>query len=199
MPQPEYSTLTNESKLYVQLQPGQETIQWLQRLQSQLDPEASAVSTNQLHMTVIHFGKIQKLIDSISSRLKISEADLLECTNHLVQAWSARLESIEDTPIIMKSTTHSLFGANHTTYVVEFDAAELAIQLHSECLFDLEAYFRTIGITDPTMFMQQDFNFQHALELRPHVTIAKHYSGSVPPALLNTPIIASFRTMKIVY
>ncbi|RYF29659.1 MAG: hypothetical protein EOO17_00525 [Chloroflexi bacterium] len=199
MPQFEHSTLTNKSKLYVQLQPDQETIQWLQRLQSQLDPVASAISMDQLHMTIIHFGKIQKLIDSVSSRLKTSEADLLEYTSQLVQAWRMRLESIEDIPIIMKSTTHSLFGANHSTYVVEFDAAELAMQLHSECLLDLKAYFRTIGITDPTMFMQQDFNFQYALGLRPHVTIAKHYSGSVPPALLNTPIIASFRTMKIVY
>ncbi|RYZ89527.1 MAG: hypothetical protein EOP06_09215 [Proteobacteria bacterium] len=189
----------NESKLYVQLQPDQAAMQQLQSLQTQLDPAASAVSMDQLHMTIIHFGKIQKLIDSVSCRLKISEADLLECTNHLVQAWSMRLEAIEDASIAMKSTAHSLFGVNHTTYVVEFEAPELAIQLHSECLLDLKAYFRTIGIADPTTFMQQDFNFQHALTLRPHVTIAKHYTGSTPPAMPNTPIAASFHTMQIVY
>jgi hypothetical protein len=33
-------------------------------------------------------------------------------------------------------------------------------------------------------FMKNDANFQHALELRPHITLAKAHTGELP----NTPL-----------
>lgn len=189
--------LSTESKLYVQLQPDAPTMQWLLNAQNQLT-NAMRVPENQLHMTIIHFGKISKMIDSIRYHADTSEPNLLAEAQCLADRWRIRLQSIEEATIFMKPARSSLFGVHENNYVVEFEVPEYVLQLHRDCLSDLHVFFRSIGIDNPEQFMQQDANFQHALGLRPHVTLAKQYTGIVYP-LHTPPTSASFHCMRVIY
>jgi hypothetical protein len=177
-----------ESKIYVQLQPTEESTAWLLSYQKLMNAEPSSrsvlVASPALHMTIIHIGKVSKTIESLLAATDINDGDVIRNLEKLVVNLEYTLKPFKQYQytLIPKGFTH--LGRGNNTLVIEYTVTPELKQLHQECLDILKNFFKTCGVKNVEAFMKNDANFQHALELRPHITLAKAHTGELP----NTPL-----------
>jgi 2'-5' RNA ligase len=189
--------ITEHSKLYVQLRPDTASIEQLLSLQGQLPPTAARlVSEPSLHMTIIHIGIVERLITSLQNEIPLDIATILATVEKLSKQLEQLTAQFSEHTFTLDSAGFELFGMNHATLVLTFTPSNELIALHKSSLDILKNFLLACGIKNPEVFMQSDYNLQNALTLRPHVTLAKTFEGTLPSM---ASLQARFNLMPVVY
>ncbi|MCC3275071.1 2'-5' RNA ligase family protein [Arthrobacter sp. zg-Y20] len=184
-------------RLYAQMQPDAGSLAHLLALRDSLTSGAPRgtrpVPRGQLHLTLIHFGKVLDVHRVISAATGISLPDYgqllagyIERTEALLPEDSFRLQPVHLTG----------FGAHGRTLVAEYAPTPQLAALHAALLTELTGFLAACGIGDTAGFMAGDPNFMFAQTLRPHITLARGYTGE-PPALPLAPV--TLTPMPVVY
>jgi 2'-5' RNA ligase len=190
-PKPYYEMMIGLiSKMYVQLEPTDESKATLLSYQKYLynDPTHSSilVAPPALHMTIIHIGKVSKTIESLRVATDIKNADIIKNLEKLVVDLEKALKPHKQHQYTLRPTGFNHLGRANNTLVIEYAVTPELKQLHQECLTILKNFFISCGVKNVEAFMEEDANFQYALELRPHITLAKAHTGEIPNILLHT-------------
>ncbi|MCQ1956297.1 2'-5' RNA ligase family protein [Arthrobacter sp. zg-Y826] len=180
-------------RLYAQMQPDGPSLAHLLSLQQALPDGTRLVPRPQLHLTLIHFGKVLDVHRAINAQTGISRsayeqllAEYIARTEALLPAVSFRLEP----------AGFAGFGTRGSTLVVEYvPTPELAL-LHRELYGALVGFLGAAGIRDPAAFMAGDPNFMHAGTLRPHISLARGFAGALPSLPLKS---VTLQPMPVVY
>lgn len=182
-------------RLYAQMRPDADSLKHLVELQKSLPRQLKgrAVPARQIHMTLIHFGKIHDVYQIISSQNQISFEQYI----HHLQIYIKETQAIlPKDPVRIEPVGFALFGQRGGTLVVEYDAPTIIYEIHSELVNVLKRFLKRCEIEDVDAFMANDINFTHAPILRPHITLYKGYKGSLP----NLPLKSiAVHPMELVY
>lgn len=202
--------LSANRRLYAQLRPDPQSLQHLVRLQHALRdlPDADNggqvrwVPARQVHLTLIHFGKVRDVYAAVSAATGISAPEYEE----LLAGYVAETEAaMPREPVVVAPAVLSRFGRHGTTLVLEyFPSAELQ-RAHAAAYAALEAFLRRAGIQDIAAFTAADPNFMFAPRLRPHITLCRGFAGTLPasgsgPAVRGVPLESvRLESMPVVY
>ena len=176
-------TIDLESKIYIQLQPTQKSTAVLLSYQKSLNNPTSRsviVPPHALHLTVIHIGKVSRIIESVRVASDMDDEKIIRNIQTLVTQLQAITKLHEDKPFTLPPTHFSHLGRANNALVIEYEATPQLKQLHETSLGILKNFIASCGVTDVEAFMENDKNFKYALVLRPHITIAKGHTGSLP-------------------
>ena len=197
MPESNRSGFDANLRLYAQMQPDAASLAHLLSLQEALAAGAPRgarpVPRRQLHLTLIHFGKVLDVYRIIHGAGGIVLPDYerllsgyIDRTEALLPAASFRLE-----PVGLAG-----FGAHGRVLAAEYRPTPELTALHTQLLGELTAFLADCGVADTSAFMASDPNFRFATVLRPHITLARGFAGS-PPELPLQPVTLS--PMPVVY
>jgi 2'-5' RNA ligase len=190
--------MTPETKLYVQLAPDHAGRRQLQELQQALtaDDRARLIPAAKFHLTVLHIGKLQRLIDSIQQSVDISALEILRRAKTFADELRALVAQVAGNDFHLHYHGTQQFGEHRDVLVCQFYPTPELCQLHHLSLDLLHNFLIEIGIQDTKYFIEQDFSLRNSLNLNPHVTLAKK-SASKNRSL--PPLVMRFTTMDVVY
>jgi len=178
-----------ESKIYVQLQPTQKSTAALISYQKSLNNSSDRsilVAPPALHMTIIHIGKVSKTVESLRVVTDVKDDIIIRNIEKLVVGLEKAIKPFKHHQYILNPTEFNHLGRTNNTLVIEYAVTPELKKLHQECLAVLKNFFKTCGIENVETFMKNDANFQYALQLRPHITLAKAHTEELPNILLHT-------------
>lgn len=188
---------TPETKLYVQLGLTDQDVGEIAALQRRLSIkiDCNPVSRDQLHLTILHIGKLSRLVQSMDG-FSISTADEIMVRAELLHQ---HLQDVvkKYAEFTLNTLDLALFGKTNTTLVLRYAPVPALQALHLESLNELKIFFHDCGIRDVDAFMRQDENLHRALSISPHVSLARNVTG--PLRNISLPISTRFTMMKIVY
>lgn len=177
--------VSGNRRLYAQLRPDAGSLEHLLTLQESLAarPEVNDggrprwISERQLHLTLIHFGKVRDVYAVVSAASDISWNEYEGLLAGYVAETEAAmpLQSIRLEPAVM-----SRFGRHGLTLVVEYFPSSVLLQSHARAYAALEGFLHSCGIEDTNAFTAADPNFMFASRLRPHITLARGFAGTLP-------------------
>jgi hypothetical protein len=184
-----------DTRIYAQMRPDSAGRKLLHDVQGSLPPQKTGrmITDEELHMTLIHFGKSKEIFERLSATTKLDRKTYERELQNYINETSTLLP---DTPFTLRFIGYELLGKNQTTLVAAFDACEGLHMLHTKLYSLLMGFFERVGFSDPLDFMEQDGNFRHAGSLHPHVTLYKGYSGALPTATIDE---IHMTPMKVVY
>lgn len=156
-------------RLYVQYVPQPPAALALQTLQArcrQAGISGNWVATDQLHLTVLHYG------DSVAvfSRLKQALPGLSEAAYQAgLQNLAAELQPLLPATARVSPADLRLFGRN---LVLTCDVAELrAVQ--AVTVQRLAAFLAACGLARADDWLASDVNFRYAVRFRPHINLCR--------------------------
>ncbi|MBI3889032.1 hypothetical protein HY312_00435 [Candidatus Saccharibacteria bacterium] len=172
--------ITPHQKIYVQLQPSASAIQMLINTQAALTHQKTmrTVSSSKLHLTVLHIGLVQNLIDSISQHTGSTPDFIIGQIDIFITELSAIMQPYESKQFKLSTLESANFGTKNTILVIKFKPTTELEELYASCLQTTTKLLERCGITSPISFMEHDRNLKYALSIKPHVTIAKSYTGA---------------------
>ena len=182
-------------RVYSQLRPDENGIARLRAAQAELSATSTGrtMPVDELHMTVIHFGKADRIFESLSACTSVQRDSFDASLRYMVDAWGALMNEAFQ----LEHTGYDRFGKNGKTIVATFKPIPELQQLHDSQLSLLKTFLRVCSVNDVDSYISNDPNFVNALTLRPHVTLKKgHESRDLPIVELGTIL---FRPMQIVY
>ncbi|MDN3904254.1 hypothetical protein [Arthrobacter sp. YD2] len=170
-------------RLYAQMRPDGGSLAHLLALQQAVAAAAPRgvrpVPSRQLHLTLIHFGKVLDVYRVITAATGISLPDYAR----LLEGYIERTESLlPATAFHLQPVRAAGFGAHGRTLAVEYAPTPELSALHAGLLEELEGFLAACGIAGTASFMAGDPNFMFARTLRPHITLVRGYTGP-PPGL----------------
>lgn len=180
--------LSGNRRLYAQLRPDPESLTHLMKLQQDLAalPEINDggrprwVSERQLHLTLIHFGKVRDVYAVVSVATGIAREDY----EVLLADYVAETEAaMPGQPVVLEPAVLSRFGRHGRTLVLEYFPSAALMQSHAAAFAALAAFLRRCGIADVEAFTAADPNFMFASRLRPHITLSRAFAGVLPAFL----------------
>ena len=178
--------LSGNRRLYAQLRPDPESLTHLIGLQQELAGLSEIndggrprwVSERQMHLTLIHFGKVRDVYSLVSVATGIAW-DLYE---ELLAGYVADTEaSMPQQPVVLEPAVLSRFGRHGRTLVLEYFPSAVLMQSHAAAVAALETFLRGCGIEDVEAFTAADPNFMFASRLRPHITLSRGFEGTLSP------------------
>lgn len=166
-------------RLYAQMKPDDDGVSHLADVQRQLPKQARgrAVSLKQLHMTLIHFGKVYDVYEILQQKTGISYDEYAIRLKYYIQQTNILLPT---GPAIIQPKGFARYGQRGGTLVIEYDVPTWIIEAHGKLVGVLRQFFDSCGVKNIDEFMTEDINFMHASELKAHITIYKGYTGSLP-------------------
>ncbi|MBP3035940.1 hypothetical protein J2M53_06685 [Arthrobacter sp. zg-ZUI100] len=177
--------LSGNRRLYAQLRPDPPSLARLLRLQQALGalPEINDggsprwVPARQMHLTLIHFGKVRDVHAVVAAATGISAAEYEE----LLACYVAQTEAeMPRHPVVLEPAVLSRFGRHGRTLVLEYFPSPELKESHAAAYAALETFLRRAGISDVPAFTAGDPNFMFASRLRPHITLARGFAGTLP-------------------
>ncbi|WP_146364389.1 2'-5' RNA ligase family protein [Arthrobacter yangruifuii] len=165
-------------RLYAQMKPDAASLAHLVSLQGVLPSGGRLVPRRQLHGTLIHFGKVMDVYRVIREETGISRA----AYEPLLGGYIARTEALLPSSSSFRLEPAGLagFGARGSTLVVEYQPTAELTALHGQLFTVLVDFLTACGVSDTAAFLAADPNFMFASTLRPHITLARGYSGPLP-------------------
>lgn len=182
-------------RVYAQLKPDQAGLEHLLSVQSALPPQERgyAVSARQLHLTLIHFGKVFEIYDRLQTAVPDVTYETYE-TN--LKAYIAGSEAaMPQHSITLRPSGFALFGNSHATLVVTYDTNQELLEAHQAQYWLLVSFLKKCGLEDPEGFMKKDVNFMFAQEPKPHITLYKNYGSALPTLALLPVTLLSMPTV----
>lgn len=177
--------LSGNRRLYAQLRPDPESLTQLTGLQRDLAvlPEVNDggrprwVPERQMHLTLIHFGKVRDVYAVVSVATGIGREDYEKLLVDYVAETEAAMPR---RPVVLEPAVLSRFGRQGRTLVLEYFPSAVLMQAHAAALAALEVFLRRCGIADVAAFTAADPNFMFASRLRPHITLSHAFAGTLP-------------------
>ncbi|MCC3291528.1 2'-5' RNA ligase family protein [Arthrobacter sp. zg-Y1110] len=180
-------------RLYAQMQPDGPSLAHLLSLQESLPAGTRLVPRKQLHLTLIHFGKVLDVHRAVNAQTGISRS----AYEQLLAGYVARTEAL--LPAVsfrLGPVGFAGFGTRGSTLVVEYlPTPDLAL-LHRDLYRELVGFLGAAGIRDTAAFIAGDPNFIHAGTLRPHISLARGFAGALPSLQLES---VTLQPMPVVY
>ena len=180
-------------RLYAQMQPDGPSLAHLLSLQESLPAGTRLVPRRQLHLTLIHFGKVLDVHRAVSRQSGISLPDYEELLTGYIARTEAMLPAV---PFRLEPAGFAGFGGRGSTLVVEYLATPELDALHRKLYGELVDFLEAAGIADTAAFMAHDSNFMFASALRPHISLARGYTGALPSLPLES---VTLQPMPVVY
>lgn len=182
-------------RIYAQMRPDLAGCRELLEVQAGLVGQKSGriIGPDELHLTLIHFGKTEQLYAAIEPLLTIDKATYeRELDRYIAETTTA----LPKAPVELRFTGYDLFRPKRTALVAEFAATDELRMIHTTLVDILTSFFDRIGVKDSVGFLNADPNFRHSMTLKPHVTLYKGYAGDVPTMPIGS---VRFEPMKVVY
>lgn len=180
--------LSGNRRLYAQLRPDPESLAQLTQLQQDLAalPEINDggrprwMSERQMHLTLIHFGKVRDVYAVVSVATGIT----WDAYEELLVGYVAETEAaMPRQPVVLEPAVLSRFGRHGRTLVLEYFPSAVLMQAHAAAFAALETFLSRCGIGEVEAFTAADPNFMFASRLRPHITLSRAFAGTLPPPL----------------
>jgi hypothetical protein len=170
--------MTTDTKLFVQLQPDEYALEYFKLLQESLSlqPTSRPVKTAALHMTVLHIGLVERLLEP----LPISTTKGLQLCRLMLDELQAVVRSSRLHRVQLVPVSGELLGVSGGSLVVLLEPTAELLALHRHSLTVLQRFIQACGVTDVEQYMLADYNLRYALTLKPHVTIVKNYHSTPP-------------------
>lgn len=198
--------LAANPRLYTQLRPGPASLAHLAAVQRELAGESAApdagrtgprwVPVDQLHLTLIHFGKVLDVYAVLTTATGVGWPDY----GRLLEAY------IRDTEALLPAAWFRLeplalarFGRHGRTLVAEYRPDPALAAVHARAYAALTEFLRGCGISDPAAFTAQDPNFMFAAGLRPHITLCRNFEGTVPGTDVLPLLPVMVRPLPVLY
>ena len=195
--------LTLSNKLYIQLEPSATDMHRLLTIQNQLLPTKATrfVSPGALHLTIIHIGVLTKLVQSIQTKSVRSTSAIMGHIENFAHNAEALIKSYtDDVPFSLIPKEFDVFGRNNSSLVLTFYDSDALSLLHEKSLTLLKNLLTACDITSIDSFMRADPNLRYALDIKPHITLAKSF---YPRDKLDTLILSTdpytLDLMRVVY
>lgn len=177
--------LSGNRRLYAQLRPDAGSLEPVLALQQSLAalPEVNGsggprwIPERQIHLTLIHFGKVRDVYAAVSAAGGISWDEYEDRLEDYVAATEAAMPR---EPILLEPAVLSRFGRHGRTLVLEYFPSSALLLAHERAYAALEDFLRSCGIADASTFTAADPNFMFASGLRPHITLARGFGGTLP-------------------
>ena len=195
--------LSGNRRLYAQLRPDSESLAHLIELQQELAglPEINDggrprwVPERQMHLTLIHFGKVRDVYSLVSVATGITRDRYEE----LLAVYVAETEAaMPRQPVVLEPAVLSRFGRHGRTLVLEYFPSAVLMQSHAAAVAALETFLRGCGIEDVEAFTAADPNFMFASRLRPHITLSRGFAGALPaPAHASSPEVFHLESVRL--
>jgi len=172
------------NRLYAQLRPDGYSLARLRYIQTMLPLRGRKVSLERIHLTLIHFGIIEEIIESVPADGMVA----MRAVQRYIAATKKILATFQVQEFTLQPIGFDLFGDYKRTLVIVYEPTPILIKLHELLLATLRTFFVECDIEDVEGYMRGDNNFKHALTINPHITIAKGYDGKLPVARLD-PVV----------
>ncbi|MGL5828013.1 MAG: hypothetical protein ACRC0L_00405 [Angustibacter sp.] len=172
--------MTPETKIFVQLAPDEKGLQELLRLQRILVGDASArlIKSSALHLTVIHIGKLHRVIDLVCPRAGVAGDEVLAHAETFAAEAEGILAARAQQGLSLSTRGTALFGRAALACV--FLPTPELLELYERSLDLLHSFLRRCGVRNTEELMRADDNLRNALSIRPHVTLAKFPATEFP-------------------
>jgi hypothetical protein len=181
-------------RIYAQLRPDPAGLEHLVRLQQALPPHRGRlVPQRQLHVTLIHFGKVHDVHGVIERHSGVPYDEYAALLSRYIADTEAELPTGSS---VLVPVELAGFGRNGRTLAVQYRPTAELIDVHQRLLGILRTFLRDCGLPDPDEFMAQDTNFMFARTFNPHITVCKGFGGN-PPRLPLEPL--RVEPMQVVY
>ena len=195
--------LTLSNKLYIQMEPSATDMHRLLTIQDQLPLQKTTrlISAGALHLTIIHIGVLSKLVQSIQSESVRSTNEIMGHIENFAHNAEALTKSyVEDVPFLLIPKEFDVFGRNNTSLVLTFYDSDALSLLHKKSLTLLKNLLTACGITSIDNFMRADPNLRYALDIKPHITLAKSfYPRDTRDTLILSTDPYTLDLMRVVY
>ncbi|PLS81618.1 hypothetical protein CYG49_01625, partial [Candidatus Saccharibacteria bacterium] len=141
----------------------------------------------QLHLTLIHFGRVHDIYQNISSVSDISYAEY----EGLLTEYIEESESLLPTnPVTISPTAFGGFGSKGKTLALEFEPPDTLLETHQNLYQVLRKFLKNCRIEDVDSFMKDNPNLEHAHALKPHITLCRGFKGrAVDPPLQDVVLL----------
>ncbi|MBO0907643.1 2'-5' RNA ligase family protein [Arthrobacter sunyaminii] len=177
--------LSGNRRLYAQMRPDAGSLELILALQQALAARTQVndggrprwVPERQVHLTLIHFGKVRDVYAVVSAAGNISWDEYEERLAAYVAATEAAMPR---EPILLEPAVLSRFGRHGRTLVLEYFPSSALLRAHERAYAALEVFLNSCGIPDVGAFTAADPNFMFASALRPHITLARGFAGTLP-------------------
>lgn len=182
-------------RLYAQMKPDDDSLAHLQNLQNSLPKQTRgrSVPLQGIHLTLIHYGKVDDVYAVITKHSAISYDRYRELLHDYITTTERLLQM---GPISLKPKGFARFGSREGTLVIEYLPDDVLLQAHAGMYDALCVFLVCCGIRDIDEFIAGDINFMHAPILKPHITLCKGYEGALPTLRLH-PV--TLHSMPMVY
>lgn len=190
---PGHPDLEANIRLYAQMRPDQEGLEHLESLQRSLPAGTRLLPRRQLHLTLIHFGKVLDVFRVVSAAGGVGLDDYRELLAGYIRSTE---ELLPERNFVVQPLGVAGFGNSGRTLVAEYAPAADLARLHARLYRVLRDFLAACGIADVDGFMAADPNFMFASSLRPHITLARGYTGPQPNLRLR-PV--TLRPLPVVY
>ncbi len=193
--------MTPETKIFVQLAPDSRGIETLAQLRPYGDPSARLIRETKFHLTVLHIGKLQRIIDAVAAYRHSQAtstaiaAEILAQATIFVQEAQMLLTSYRDLDFQLHTGGTLLLGPQENALAAMFKETPELQLLHRQSLALLRDFLGGCGISQVDTFMAADANLRYAAGLNPHVTLAK---GRIEPSCFES-VSVNFQLMPLVY
>jgi 2'-5' RNA ligase len=189
--------LTLQNKLYIQLAPDTQAITAIQN-----DVEGfsgRSIESEQLHLTVLHIGKLERLYDSVYKETDISKTAFLEEADALASELEILKAKYDENHIELNATEFDVFGANRSVLVLRFETTDTLNALHASGLDSVRKFLQKCGIRDMDDFIEKNDSLKHSLSYKPHIALKKAFEGKVPVMPNHLTVSLTFSIMSIEY
>ncbi|MFZ1250548.1 MAG: hypothetical protein WAR37_03845 [Candidatus Microsaccharimonas sp.] len=180
---------TDKTRLYVQLRPDTGTLTHLQAMRSEIN-DGRPVPDSELHMTVIHIGELSRLIAALP---EINSEEILQAAERCADELEQIAASFGNVNFALRPIGLETFGK---TIAVGYEPSKELNELHRQALLVCMNMLKSVGISDPRIFMQNDPNLRNALTLHPHVALSKNASPQEKSIIRHKGL---YSLMKVVY
>ena len=208
--------LAQNRRLYAQLRPDADSLEQVKRLQQSLAEHPGVndggrprwIPERQIHLTLIHFGKVRDVYAAVSAAAEVSWDTYEELLADYVRETEAAMPR---QPVVLEPAVLSRFGRHGRTLVLEYFPSSALMSAHERAYGVLVDFLHSCGIEDAAAFTAADPNFMFASGLRPHITLARGFAGTLPAPtrgvqggslpVVGAPIPATVRleSMPVVY
>ena len=178
--------VSDNRRLYAQLRPDTASLAHLTGLQQVLAVLPGShdggrprwIPERRIHLTLIHFGQVRDVCAAISAVCSVSPDDYERLLAGYVAATEAAMPR---QPVVLEPAVLSRFGRHGRTLVLEYFPSALLLAAHAAAYAALKDFLLGCGIPDADAFTAADSNFMFAARLRPHITLARGFTGILPP------------------
>jgi hypothetical protein len=176
--------MKRQERLYLQYEPDKESLKQLLKLQTyalENNPQSRPLSSERLHLTLLHFGILSEVYDEI---YRINTNLSWQHYSEAVKTFVKNSDRFMPEVARAKFLGFGLLGPNKNVLAARFEVDDAVSEAHVQALRALKVCLNQCGVENPEHFMLRSPNFRYAAVLNPHITLLRQARNMV---LFETP------------